>query len=78
MNAPIVLYSGPACPSCLEAREYLTRTGLPFREVDTTHDMPGLDELIRITHGRRVIPVITVGDQWMVGFDKQELNRMLK
>jgi glutaredoxin 3 len=78
MSETVTLYSSPTCSSCKEARAYLTQQGVTFRDVNVSADSNGLDELIKLTSGRRVVPVIAVGDRWMVGFDKGQLARWLK
>jgi glutaredoxin 3 len=47
-----------------------------FTDVDVASDVAGRDELIRRT-GQLAVPVIVVGDDVVVGFDRARLARLL-
>jgi|GEM_PF-682270 len=48
----------------------------PFRDVDVTADAEGREERLRLT-GLMAAPVIVVGDEVVVGFDRGRLSQLL-
>jgi len=72
----IRLYSAPFCYACHQAKDFLETRGLPFREVDISKNARAARELIGKTGARRV-PVIEVGGQVVLGFDRVRLARLL-
>jgi glutaredoxin-like YruB-family protein len=72
----IRLYSSPLCYSCRQAKEFLQTRGLPYQEVDISQDSAAARELVAKTGARRV-PVIEVGQQIVLGFDRHHLTQLL-
>jgi glutaredoxin len=60
----------------LVAKRYLAENDIPFREVDVTRDRRGLREMVLMTGGRAV-PVISVGEHAMTGWDVREFERLM-
>ncbi len=50
--------------------------GVPFTDIDVTTDVEGREELLRRT-GQMAVPVIVVGDEVVVGFDRARLSQLL-
>ena len=46
--------------------------------MDVLRDPAAREELLRLTGGRRVAPVIVIGERVIVGFDPQEVERALE
>jgi S1-C subfamily serine protease len=55
--------------------EFLRKQGIPFREVDVARDAQAAQEIMRRT-GQTGVPVITDGQEAIVGFDLPRLQRM--
>lgn len=72
----IAVYTTPTCPYCRQVKEFLSRRGLKFTEYDVSQDKAAADEMIRKS-GQMGVPVITVGDQVVVGFDRARLEQLL-
>lgn len=51
--------------------------GVDFEELDVTKDPKALEELDRIAK-RRVVPVIEIGGDVIVGFDPKAIEEKLK
>lgn len=68
----IVIYSTPWCVYCKMAKEFLTKQNVPFTEHDVASDEQARDEMIKKS-GQMGVPVIDVGGQIIVGFDKSRL-----
>lgn len=57
-------------------KEYLSRRGIPFREVDVGRDPVAAAEMVRLT-GQRGVPVTVIDGQAVIGFDRARLDRLL-
>lgn len=62
--------------SCKAAKEFLSSKGVPFQDIDVARDAEAREDLIRKT-GQLAVPVITVDDEVIVGFDRRRLERLL-
>ncbi len=71
----VVLYSQPGCPPCFAAKRFLAAKGVTFEYRDVQADPAALRELLALNS--RSTPTITVDGQVMIGFDPDELEKML-
>ncbi len=76
MDKPVKIYSTPTCPYCLRAKAYLKEKDISFEDIDVSVNQEAADEMIKIS-GQMGVPVIVVGDEIMVGFDKNKLEELL-
>ena len=58
---PVTLYVKPGCPYCDAKRAELLGRGAVVREVDVTARPEVIPELLKLTKGRRIVPVIADG-----------------
>jgi glutaredoxin-like YruB-family protein len=72
----VVVYSTPTCPYCVRAKEYLTKKGVVYKDVNVAVDRVAAQEMVRKS-GQMGVPVITVDDKVIIGFDVRELDRLL-
>ena len=72
----IKIYTTPTCPWCRRAKDYFRQLGLPYTEVDVSKDQKGAEEMVRKS-GQMGVPVIEIGNQIIVGFDKAKIDRTL-
>jgi glutaredoxin-like YruB-family protein len=72
----VKIYTTPTCPYCVKAKEYFTRKGIKYVEYNVAQDREALQEMTKLSGGRSV-PVITVDDEVMIGFDQDKLDRLL-
>ncbi len=77
MDKKVKIYTTPQCHYCQEAKSFLTEKGIEFEAVDVTADKEALLEMKKISGGARTVPVIAVGDEVLVGFDRQSLEKAL-
>lgn len=75
--AEFTIYTTPTCPYCLKAKEYFKKKGIPYKEHNVAQDKEALKEMIRISGGRSV-PVITAGEEIMIGFDQAKIDKILE
>lgn len=71
----VIVYTSSTCPYCVAAKEYLNENNVEFEEKNVTVDTEARNELI--SKGYRGVPVIIVGDEEVVGFDKDRLEALL-
>ncbi|GAB1386583.1 hypothetical protein MASR1M59_17310 [Melaminivora sp.] len=72
---PVTLYSGNDCSPCQQARNLLTRRGVPFTE-RTVHSAEDIDALKRLA-GEAALPFASIGTQQLKGFSEQEWTQYL-
>ncbi len=58
------------------AKEFLSQKGVEFTEYNVAADPDKLKEMMDKS-GQLGVPVIVVGDEVLVGYDPDELERML-
>ena len=58
---PVLLYVIPECPHCARQRAALAACGAEVREIDVRARPEVIPELMKLTDGRRVVPVIVDG-----------------
>jgi glutaredoxin len=58
-------------------KEYLSQKGVKFTELNVAEDDKARNEMVRKT-GRMAVPTITVGNKVVVGFDRNELEKLLQ
>lgn len=72
----ITLYTAPDCHYCALARQFFTTRGLPFTEHDVSADPLRWSEMIESSH-QLGVPVIAIGAEVIVGFDKNRVEKAL-
>ena len=71
----IVVYTTRTWPHCITAKEFLSQKGVEYEEKDVQQDAQARKELME--RGIMAVPVIAVGDEFIVGFDKTRLEQKL-
>ena len=61
---------------CRQAKEFLRSEGIAFEDINVRENVEARQELVRIT-GQMAVPVITVGEEVIRGFDKPRLKALL-
>ena len=61
MSMAAVLYVRADCPFCAAARLRLAAQGRAFREIDVGRAPESIPELLKLTGGRRIVPVLVDG-----------------
>ena len=73
----VEIYSTATCHFCHMAKEWLTEKNIPFVDYNVGEDMARRKEMVEIT-GQLGVPVIKVGEEVMVGFDEEQLAKILE
>ena len=71
-NKTVTIYSTPTCHFCKAAKDFFTEKGVEFTNYDVSQDAVKREEMIKMT-GQLGVPVIVVGNDVMVGFDRERL-----
>ncbi len=58
---PLLLYTRTGCPYCERKRAELAARGLAVREVNVSDRPEAIAELLKVTRGRRIVPVLVEG-----------------
>lgn len=75
MSEIVRVFHQPGCSSCLRAKEFVARQGVPFESIDVLHDPRGMELLRQL--GVRRVPVVSKGDRWVFGGDLQQVADLL-
>lgn len=73
----VTIYSTPTCHFCHMAKDFFKENNIEYTDYDVSTDMAKREEMIEKS-GQMGVPVIYVGDDMVMGFDKPELMRLLE
>jgi len=59
--APVLLYTKTGCPHCDAKRAELAARGVAVREINVSEHPEAVPELLKVTRGRRIVPVVVEG-----------------
>lgn len=78
MDQPNVkIYSATWCAFCHAAKDYLDKLGVKYQDLDVeANPAAGLEAVNK--SGQRGIPVIDIGGDIIVGFDRPHIDAALK
>lgn len=71
----VAVYSTKNCPYCRMAKAFFDRQGVQYTSIDVGENAEEAGKMIELS-GQRGVPVITVDDEVIVGFDSQRLNEL--
>ena len=72
----IKVYSTNTCPYCTMAKEFLEENNVKFENINVSDDEEAAQEMIEKS-GQMGVPVIVIGDEVIVGFDKYKIMEVL-
>ncbi len=72
----VIIYTTTTWPWCHRAKEYLSRKGISYTEYDVAADRDKAQEMIKKS-GQMGVPVITIDDKVVVGFNQSQLDNLL-
>lgn len=76
MDKNVTIYSTPTCHFCEMSKDFFKENGVNFTEYNVASDLERRQEMIQKS-GQMGVPVIFVGDELVVGFDKEKLSSLL-
>lgn len=74
--ANVTIYTTVTCPYCKMAKAFFEANNVTFTEKDVTTDTAAQQEMIAKS-GQLAVPVITVDDNIVVGFQQPKLKELL-
>ena len=77
MENSVTIYSTPVCHFCQAAKEFFKENNVEYTENDVAADADKRQEMIDLT-GQMGVPVIKIGDDIIIGFDKPKIKELLK
>jgi mycoredoxin len=60
----ITVYSAFWCPDCREAKRFLAKHNLPFKDIDIESSPAAAEEVVKNT-GKRAIPQFVIDGEWV-------------
>ena len=72
----VVLFTTPTCSWCRRTKQYFRDQNVRFKEVDVSRDQRAAKDIVRMT-GQMGVPVVLIGNKPIVGFDKNQIDRLL-
>lgn len=72
----VTIYSTPTCSYCKAAKDFFKKHNVAYTEHDVASDVERRQEMIEKS-GQMGVPVITIDDQMVIGFDQVKLAELL-
>ncbi len=72
----IKVYSTPSCIYCVKVKDYFKKNQVHFTEYDVSKNQKHAQEMVQKS-GQMGVPVISIGNQIIVGFDKAKIDKIL-
>jgi len=78
----LTVYSAAWCPDCREAKRFLAKYSIPYKEVNVETTPGAIEEIIKQT-GKRAIPQFVIDGEWVQpyvagkGFRYEEMSKRL-
>jgi len=72
----VAIYTTPTCGYCRMAKEFFKENNVAYDEYDVATDTEKRNEMVEMT-GQLGVPVITIDDNAIVGFNKPKLVELL-
>ena len=73
----VIVFTTPTCSWCRVVKQHLKKHQVRFKEIDVSKDERAARDMVRRT-GQQGVPVTLIGNRSIVGFNKQEINRLLE
>lgn len=72
----VTIYSTPTCHFCHMAKDFFKEKDVVFEDFDVSTDLEKRKEMINKS-GQMGVPVILIGEQLIVGFNKPKIVELL-
>jgi glutaredoxin-like YruB-family protein len=73
----VTVFSTSSCPWCVKAKDYLSSLNVAFDAIDVGVDRDAAKEVVQKTR-QRGVPVIKIGERYIVGFDQEAIKSALR
>ena len=72
MGKSVTIYTTPTCHFCKLAKDFFAEKNVTYTAYDVSTDAEKREEMIQMT-GQLGVPVIVIGEDVMVGFDREKV-----
>lgn len=72
----IKIYTTPTCHYCKEAKAFFDKNKISYTAIDVASDATARREMIEKSN-QMGVPVITIGEEFIVGFDEKKIRELL-
>ena len=72
----IKIYTTPVCAYCKMAKEYFKSKNLQYEEIPLVGN-PEAQQLVMSKAGMVAAPIIEINGKFVVGFNREEINKLL-
>ena len=72
----VEIFSTETCHFCHMAKDWLAEKGIPYEDYNVGADMAKRKEMVEMT-GQLGVPVIKIGDDVMIGFNPDQMAKLL-
>jgi len=72
----VTIYSTPSCHFCHLAKDFFKANNIAYTEYDVASDLNKRKEMVEKS-GQMGVPVIIIGDELTVGFNKPKIAQLL-
>lgn len=76
MDKNVTIYTTPTCHFCKMAKDFFAEKNITYTAHDVASDAVKREEMIQMT-GQLGVPVIVIGGDIMVGFDRARIAEKL-
>lgn len=73
----VTVYSTTWCGFCHQAKKYFDSIGVKYDDIDVEKDPKAAEAMVQKS-GQMGVPVIEIGDNIIVGFNKPKIDDLLK
>ena len=72
----VQIYSTPTCSYCHMAKEFFKKNNVSYEDFNVATNLEKRKEMVEKS-GQMGVPVILIGDELIVGFDKAKISGLL-
>jgi len=73
----VTIYTTNICPWCIKAKEFFKENKISYKEKNVQENPKLANELLEKS-GQMGVPVITIDDSVLIGFNKERIKKALK
>ena len=67
----LIVYSAAWCPDCREAKRFLAKHNIVYKEIDVEATPGAIDEVVKHT-GKRALPQFVIDGEWVQPYHRRK------
>jgi len=76
-DSKVTVYSTTWCGFCHQAKKYFDSIGVDYKDINVEEDRNAAEEMVKKS-GQMGVPVIEIGKDIIVGFNKPKIDHILE